>query len=329
MSLRRLPLLLTCLLLALAACRRPWNGTDAAINVSIMPRPSAEPAGGWEPLLADMAKATGRRVERFPGASDAALIDALRFKQTDLGWFDPASALEAVRRGGGEVFARTVRPSAPEGDRAVIIARKGSGLTLERLLKCDRSVTFGLGEARSISGVRAPDAYLFAPRDIDPATCFKSVRAASHESNFYGVSAGVLDAAVNDTVSLARFSAQDAPTGSRSLAPIEVIWTSPPIPDETLVWRKDLDPALKARIAQFLFRYGVGEGREAERQRAVLKRIDAHLFAPADDRELLPLREMEASERLRRATARRDPAAIQAAKAELESLAAVRAGAHP
>jgi len=326
MSLRRLPLLLTCLLLALAGCRRPVDGTDAAINVSIMEDSGAGAARAWAPFLADMAKATGRRVERYPGASDEALIEALRFKQTDLGWFAPAPALEAVRRGGGEVFARTVRPSAPEGDRAVIIARKGSDLTLERLLRCDRSVAFGLGEARSISGVRAPDAYLFAPRNIDPATCFRSVRAASHESNFYGVSAGVLDAAVTDTVSLARFSAQDAPTGSRPLAPIEVIWTSPPIPDETLVWRKDLDPALKARIAQFLFRYGVGEGREAERQRAILKRIDAHLFAPADDRELLPLREMEASERLRRAKARRDPTAIAAARAELAALAATRAG---
>jgi len=321
MSLRRLPLLLTaCLLLALGACRRP---EEAPINVSI---PAGDEAQAWAPFLADMSKATGRRVERFPGASEAALIEAMRFKQTDMGWFAPVSALEVVRRGGGAVFARTVRPAAADGDRAVIIVRKGSGLTLAKLLACDRTVSFGLGEGRSISGVLAPDVYLFAPRRVEPQACFKSVRAASHESNFYGVAAGVIDAAVNDTVSLARFAGRDVPAGGSPLAPIDVIWSSPPIPDQTLVWRKDLDPELRARIAQFIFAYGVGEGREAERQRAVLKRLDARLFAPADDSQLLPLQEMEASERLRRAKARRDPAAIEKATAELAALAAARVG---
>jgi phosphonate transport system substrate-binding protein len=321
MSLRRLPLLLTaCLLLALAACGRP---DEAPINVSI---PAGEAAEAWTPFLADMARATGRRVERYPGASEAALIEAMRFRQTDMGWFDPAPALEVVRRGGGAVFARTVRPAAADGDRAVIIARQGSGLTLDKLLACDRTVAFGLGEGRSISGVLAPDAYLFAPRGVDPQACFKSVRVASHESNYYGVAAGVIDAAVNDAVSLARFAGRDAPAGGRALAPIEVIWSSPPIPDQTLVWRRDLDPALKARIAKFVFGYGVGEGREAERQRAVLKRLDARLFVPADDRQLLPLQEMEASQSLRRAEARRDPTAIEKARADLASLAAARAG---
>ena len=51
----------------------------------------------------------------------------MRFKQTDLGWFTNQSGLEAVRRAGGEVFARSVNPSGIDGYEAVIIVKKGSG----------------------------------------------------------------------------------------------------------------------------------------------------------------------------------------------------------
>ena len=43
-------------------------------------------------------------------AAASALIEAMRFKQTDLGWFSNQSGLEAVRRSNGEVFARTFDP---------------------------------------------------------------------------------------------------------------------------------------------------------------------------------------------------------------------------
>jgi ABC-type phosphate/phosphonate transport system substrate-binding protein len=32
----------------------------------------------------------------------------------------------------------------------------------------------------------------------------------------------------------------------------EIVWSSNPIPESPMVWRKDLDPALKAKIAQAL-----------------------------------------------------------------------------
>ena len=50
-----------------------------------------------------------------------ALVEALRFKQTDVGWFSNLSGLEAVRRGGGEVFARTFDPSGVDGYKSVIL----------------------------------------------------------------------------------------------------------------------------------------------------------------------------------------------------------------
>eukprot|EP01030_Chromulinospumella_sphaerica_P017612 gene17612-17445_t len=51
----------------------------------------------WAPILADMEKSTGLKVKPFFSSSYSALIEAMRFKQTDLGWFSNQSGLEAVR----------------------------------------------------------------------------------------------------------------------------------------------------------------------------------------------------------------------------------------
>ena len=59
-----------------------------------------------------------------------------------------------------------------------------------------------MGDAKSTSGTLAPMTFLFAPRGIDPQRCFRTVRAANHESNLLSVANGLLDAATNNTTSL-------------------------------------------------------------------------------------------------------------------------------
>ncbi len=44
-----------------------------------------------------------------------------------------------MRRGNAQVFARSVNPSGVDGYEAVIIVKKGSGLTLDKLMGCDKS----------------------------------------------------------------------------------------------------------------------------------------------------------------------------------------------
>lgn len=278
----------------------------------------------WGPFLADMEKAIGIPVKPFFGTNYTALIEAMRFKQTDVGWFTNQSGLEAVRRANGEVFARTVKPNGPDGYNAVVVVRKGSGVTLDKLLKCDKSLTFGMGDAKSTSGTLAPMTYLFAPRGIDPNDCFRTVRSTNHEANLFAVGQGLLDAATNNTASMDRMAMMGTDLSKKTLGAIEVIWTSPLIPEDPMVWRKDLDPALKAKIDAFIFSYGTGEGPEAERQRKVLERIQTKPFKRADDSHLLPVREMEASGQLMQAKAKGDAAAVKAAEGELAKIAAER-----
>jgi phosphonate transport system substrate-binding protein len=313
--------------LVLAACGKA-EPAGQELNFSILATESQQSAQpDWQPFLDDMAKALGMKVNAFYGTNYTSLIEAMRFKQTDLGWFTNQSGLEAVRRAEGEVFARSVNPSGVDGYEAVIIVKKGSGLTLDKVLACDRSLDFGMGDAKSTSGTLAPMTYLFAPRGIDPNACFKTVKSANHEANLFAVGAGVLDAATNNTASMERMGMLGTDAANRTLQNVEVIWRSPRIPEDPLVWRKDLDPALKAKISAFMFSYGKGDTPEAKRQRAILARIQTLPFAPADDRHLIPVREMEATGAMLQARAKGDAAAEAAAKAELAKIQKEKAAA--
>lgn len=313
-----------CAVLALGACAKPAEkpAPKTEIIFSIVSTENAtSQAVQWAPFLADMEKATGMKVKPFFGANYSAVVEALRFKQTDMGWFTNQSGLEAVRRSGGEVFARTSKPdNKPDGYQSVIIVPKSSKLTLEGLLKCDKTLNFGIGDAKSTSGTLAPMTYLFAPRGVDPSDCFKTVRSANHEANLFSVGSGVLDAATNNTQSIERLAVKTDPMAQKTVNNIKVIWTSPTIPEDPMIWRADLDPALKAKIAKFMFSYGVGTGPEAERQRAVLKTIQTGPFKPADATHLLPVREMEATELLIEAKNKKDAAAIAAAQKMLDDV---------
>lgn len=311
---------------ALAACTAPKEPERKEVVFSILSAESqASAEKDWAPFLADMSKALGRPVKAFYGSNYTALIEAMRFKQTDLGWFTNQSGLEAVRRANAEVFARSVNPSGVDGYEAVIIAKKGSGLTLDRILACDRSLNFGMGDPKSTSGTLAPMTYLFAPRKIDPASCFKTVRSSNHETNLFSVAGGLLDAATNNTASMERLGLLNTDIARKTLANVEIVWRSPRIPEDPIVWRKDLDPKLRKQLADFMFGYGVGEGPEAERQRAVLEKIQTLPFKAANDSHLLPVREMEATGQLIEARNRKDAAAEQKAEAALAQIAKERA----
>ena len=311
--------------LALQACSKPAAPPERdSLRFSIMSSESRQTQMEvWTPFLSDMEKATGLKVEPFFGTNYTSLIEAMRFRQTDMGWFTNQSGLEAVRRANGEVFARTVKPNGQDGYQAVILVKKGSGLTLERLLKCDGTLNFGMGDAKSTSGTLAPMTYLFAPRQIDPNRCFKTLRSANHETNLFAVANGLEDAATNNTASLERMAAQKGEKGRKAVDQVEVIWTSPTIPEDPMIWRRDLEPEVKAKIAAFMFSYGTGTGPEAERQRKVLEGIQTAPFRKTDESHLLPVRTMEATAALIEARNAGNAAGVKAAE---KALADIKAG---
>src|SRR3990167_719949 len=100
--------------LALAGCGGKDDASKAqdTVTFSILSTESSQNMESyWTPILADMEKQTGLKVKPFFSSNYSALIEAMRFGQTDLGWFSNQSGLEAVRRSDGEVFARTLDPT--------------------------------------------------------------------------------------------------------------------------------------------------------------------------------------------------------------------------
>ena len=297
---RRVPsrtLLLAAGALALSACAKPSGGTAAPreLRFSIL---SAEDQAGfgplWAPLLDDLSKAAGVKVTPLFASNYTALVQAMKFDQVQVGWFSAEPAMEAVDRAGAQVFARTADLDGRDTYTSVVIVRKGSGPSLERILKCDHTLAFGMGDVKSTSGTLAPMAFLFGPRHIQPVTCFRTVRDATHEANLFAVANGLLDASTNNSVGL-DFARVGSPTARAAYDKLQVVWTSPPLPESALVYRKALDPALKTRIADFFTRYGRAPGAEGERQRAILAKLHYSAFRPADDAYLQPVREMRAA----------------------------------
>jgi phosphonate transport system substrate-binding protein len=136
---------------------------------------------------------------------------------------------------------------------------------------------------------------------------------------------GVLNAATNNTASMDRMAMLNTDMARKTLEKVEIIWRSPRIPEDPMIWRKDLDPALKKKIADFMFSYGVGDTPEAARQRAVLERIQTRPFKHADNSHLLTVREMEATGRLIVAKRNGDPAEVEQAQLALRQVARERA----
>ena len=297
------------------------GATPTEITFSILSAEGQASSGPlWQPLLDDMSKAIGVEVKPFFGSNYTILVEAMRGNQTQVAWLSAKPALEAVDRAEGEVIARIVDPEGRDSYRSTIIVRRGSGITLDQVMACGKRYDFGIGDAQSTSGTLAPMAFLFNPRNIVPAECFRTVRSANHQANAFAVATGVVDVATSNTVNTVFLTRQNPQVAAQ----IEEIWQSPPIPESGIVLRSDLDPALKEKIRSFFLTYSQGEGPEADRQRQVLSGLNYSRFNAADDSYLNPVREMVADQKLSEARAKGDTAAAAAAERELQRLRSLR-----
>lgn len=247
----------------------------------------------WEPFLEAMAKGTGFKVNAFYASDYAGVIEAMRFKKVQTAWFGNKSAMEASDRSNGEIFAKSVDSDGNPGYWSHLIVHKDSPLkNLDDVLKCDKSINFGIGDPNSTSGFLVPTSYIFATKNIDPKTCFKTVRNASHEANGMAVANKQVDIATNNSENLRRLEI----TASEARKNIRVIWTSPLIPSDPLVWRKDLPADVKTKLYTWLMSYGrIGTPEEIASAKKVLVGLQWAPFIPSSNDQLLPIRVLEAN----------------------------------
>jgi len=142
----------------------------------------------WEPFLADMSKQTGVKINAFFAPDYAGIIQGMRFDKVDVAWYGNKSAMEAVDRAGGEIFAQTVAANGAQGYYSLLVAHKDSPIdSVEDMLKNAKSLTFANGDPNSTSGYLVPGYYVFAQNNADAGKIFKRSLNGSHEVNALSV----------------------------------------------------------------------------------------------------------------------------------------------
>lgn len=278
------------LMLAVAAPAVHAEDAPKAINFGIISTESTQNLkADWQPLIEDMEKKLGIKVTAYFAPDYAGVIEAMRFNKVQVAWLGNKSAIEAVDRANGEVFAQVVNADGSLGYYSYISVHKDSPYnTLDDVLKNSKNLNFGIGDPNSTSGFLIPSYYVFAQNNIEPKTAFKTVRGANHESNIMAVAHKQVDAAVHSSDVLDKIKTRQPEIAKQ----LRQIWKSPLIAADPMVWRKDLSPELKNRIKDFMLTYGQA-GPDAVRQKAILGKLTLGAFQESSNAQLKPIRQLE------------------------------------
>ena len=241
----------------------------------------------WQPLIDDMAKQTGLKVTAFFAPDYAGIIEGMRFNKVQVAWLGNKSAMEAVDRANGEVFAQMVNADGTQGYYSHLIVHKDSPIqSLDDVLKNGKSLSFGNGDPNSTSGFLVPGFYVFAKNKIDAKQHFKIVRSANHETNALAVANKQVDVATNNSENLGKIQERQP----EKFKDIRIVWTSPLIPLDPLVMHKELPAATKEKIKNFFYNYAKTDAREKE---IVMKISKLSGFKPSTNAQLIPIRELD------------------------------------
>jgi len=285
------------LILGLIAAVVLWAGAASAeeelkeLTIGIIPTESSSSAmKGFEPFRADMEKALGIPVKLFMAPDYAGVIEAMRFDKVQIAWFGNKSAIEAVNRADGEVFVQTVDVSGNPGYWSLIVVHKESPFnSIDDIIQNGKTLTFGNGDPNSTSGYLIPTYYIWGQNGIDPIKHFKLVRNANHETNLMAVANKQVDFATNNTENWDKFSKAHP----EMIKNVRIVWKSPLIPSDPMVWRKDLPKEWKSKIKGFFLAYG-RIGANKDKELAVLKGMSSGWapFQDSSNHQLLPIMEI-------------------------------------
>ncbi len=301
------------LFISLALAAASAGSLAQSINFGIIATDSATAQRErWEPFFRDMEKKTGLSVTSFYAPDYAGVIEAMRFNKVQVAWYGNKAAMEAVDRANGEIFAQLKYADGSYGYHALIITHRDSPYrTLDDIFADGKRVNFGIGDPNSTSGFLVPTYYIFAQRGVEPRNVFKTVRNGSHGANIQAVLAKQLDVATNNTEDMGRLETTRPDLHSQ----LRIIWKSPLIPSDPFVWRKDLDPAVKAKLKSFVLNYATTD----EAEKTVLKNIYNYGgFRESSNAQLQPIRQLELFKDRRKIESDERMAAADKAKALAE-----------
>lgn len=197
-------------------------------------------------VLDELQKQLGMPVKPFVATDYNGVIEALRSRKLDVAYLGPFSYVLASSVANVEAFAvAETKKTGQSSYKSLILASKDSGLRAVSDLK---GKNFAFVDPSSASGHLFPKAGL-QQMGIEPEQLFgRVIFSGSHDASILAVANKKVDAAaVAD-----RIFATAVAKGQVKQDDFVVLWSSRPIPESPMVWRKDLDPALKEKLARAL-----------------------------------------------------------------------------
>ena len=263
---RRSALALTTGAIALAvpglSAAQDWKAKYPEIVVAIVP---AENASGvvdrYTPFAKYLEKELGTKVTLRVANDYTAVIEGMKNRQIQVGFFGPGSYARAYAVSGGNTvaFGTTQNQDGSIGYYSVVYVKADSAYkTLDDL----KGKKLGLDDVESTSGYKAPT--FFMTREGKPPEKFFAVAqvTGSHENAVVAMTQGTVDAATNwwnsDTDSnltrmINKGMLKKADGTPMKYEDFRIVWKSPLLAGSPFAYLNDMPDGLKKAIEQAFF----------------------------------------------------------------------------
>jgi phosphonate transport system substrate-binding protein len=221
------------------------------LKFSLVPtQDSLRELGYYKPVLDQLAKNTGKRLEFYMPTSYSSVVEALLGKWVDVAVLGPESYVIARSKDPSiEVFGTYSRlqngiQEAGPGYKSVLITKKGSKFTNYASLK---GGVVALVDPASTSGGLIPEHVFPKQANLPPLKDYfsKVVYSGGHDLGAIAVMEGKVDAAF---VASHRFM-ETVNAGKIKQEDFNFLWYSPLLPQDPFVFRNTLCDDLKKKIA--------------------------------------------------------------------------------
>jgi phosphonate transport system substrate-binding protein len=250
----RMPRYAIALLLAAAvmagAATAQTGGTakPGVLTVGFIPAEDARAMVRQSQAILDIvAQQTGLKVEAFVGSDYNATIEALRTNHVDVALLGPFSYVLATTQAPVEAFAVTVIAKTMQPSyRSIIITRKESPINSLAEIK---GRTYAFVDPGSTSGYMVPAA-AFVVAGITPEKDFSKVMySGGHDATIVAVAEGKVEAgSVAD-----RIYERGCAKGLADCNKLKIIWQSDPIPNDPVLYRRNLPEDLKKKVREAFY----------------------------------------------------------------------------
>jgi phosphonate transport system substrate-binding protein len=194
----------------------------------------------YEPFFKHLADKLGRDYELVVTTDWAGIAVALANKQADIAWMGPWGYVLANNEGDAQAIA-TVKYNGKPTYHSIIVARPGT--KIDKWPEDAKGLRISFADAGSTSGWLIPT-YWFKTQNIDPKAYFQYRDGVSHAAQVLSV--------VNEQADLATDFDRNLNAiidrGAIKADQVKVVWRSDPLPNDPIVVRAGLDPALVKKV---------------------------------------------------------------------------------